>query len=221
MRRESDPNIQMPIALTHIAEKVFAKMVNKHRDAFLSFCGLKDKADADFVKAVPELAACEVRFEKFGGRAFDGASRIDVVVRLGPDRAVPFELKLGSTRLNKARINGEWLAPCQPSHDGLRWKGNMMAILDRRFSGDVPDELAVKVEGERITLTRNWFVITRRQTLKAWKTSRPDFGEHVDFRAFDDVVDRCGGQNEFNPMIREMLDFDFYSKWFDEELKHR
>lgn len=211
----------MPIALTHFAEKVFAAMVNKHRDAFLSLCGLTDEADADFVHAVPELAACEVRFEKFGGRAFDGASRVDVVVRLGRDRAVPFELKLGSTRLNKARINGEWLAPSQPSHDDQRWKGNMMAILDRRFSEPVPDELIVKVEGERLTLTRTWFVITRRQTLKAWKTSPPGLAEHVRFRAFEDVVQSFGGQNAFNRMVREMLDFDFYSKWFDEELKHR
>ncbi len=212
----------MPIALTHIGEEVFAALVNKQRDAFLDFCGLTDEADADFVKAVPELAACEVRFEPFGGRVFDGASRVDVVVRLRRDRAVPFELKLGSTRLNKARINDEWLAPCQPSsHTDRRWKGNVMAILDRRFSVPVPDDLIVKIEGEPITLTRNWFVITRRQTPKAWETSPPGFAEHVRFRAFKDVVDRCGGQNAFNPMIPEMLDFDFYSKWFHEELKHR
>lgn len=220
----------MLITLTHVAEKVFAAMVNKQRDAFLSLCGLTEEADADFVHAVDELAVCEVPFERFGGRTFDGASRVDVVVRLARDRAVPFELKLGRTRLNKARINDEWLAHCRPSHDDRRWKGNMMAILDRRFSESVhddlmvksvPDDLMVKIEGARITLTRNWFVITRRQTLKAWQTSQPGFAEHVRFQAFEDVVDRCGGQNAFNPMIREMLDFDFYSKWFDEELKHR
>jgi hypothetical protein len=49
----------MPIALTHIAEEVFARMVNKHRDAFLSFCGLADQADAAFVKAAPKLAVCK------------------------------------------------------------------------------------------------------------------------------------------------------------------
>src|SRR5437016_3222403 len=98
---------------------------------------------------------------------------------------------------------------CQRSQVSLRWKGNMMAILDRRFSPHVPEELIVNVKGELLTLTRDWFVITRRQTLKAWKTSQPDFGEHVHFKAFEDVVDRCGGQNAFNPMIREMLDFDF------------
>lgn len=211
----------MPIALTHFAESVFAAMVNEQRDAFLSLCGLTDEADADFVHAVHELAACEVQFEPFGGRAFDGASRVDVVVRLRRNRAVPFELKLGSTRLNKARINGEWLAPCQPSHDDRRWKGNMMAILDRRFSEPVPDELIVNVEGERLTLTRTWFVITRRQTLNAWATSPPGFGEHVRRIAFEDVVQKFGGQNAFNRMILKMLDFDFYREWVDEELKHR
>jgi len=60
-----------------------------------------------------------------------------------------------------------------------------------------------------------------RSTLKAWETSQPGFAEHVRFQAFEDVVDRCGGQNAFNPMIREMLDFDFYREWFDEGLKHR
>ena len=210
----------MPIALTHLAEKVFARMVNEQPDAFLSLCGLTDEADADFVHAARELAACEVRFEPFGGRSFDGASRVDVVVRLRRDRAVPFELKLGSTRLNKARINDEWLAACQPSHNDRRWKGNVMAILDRRFPVPVPDELIANIEGERITLTRTWFLITRRQTVKAWRTSPPDFGEHVRFLAFEDVIQSFGGQNAFNRMVREMLDFDFYSEWFDEELKH-
>ena len=95
-----------------------------------------------------------------------------------------------------------------------------MAILDRRFPVPVPDELIANIEGERITLTRTWFLITRRQTVKAWRTSPPDFGEHVRFLAFEDVIQSFGGQNAFNRMVREMLDFDFYSEWFDEELKH-
>lgn len=212
----------MPIALTHFAEKVFAAMVNEQRDAFVSLCGLTDDADADFVHAARELAACDVQLARFGGRAFDGASRVDVVVRLRQDRAVPFELKLGGTRLDSARINRDWLAPCQPSsHADNRWRGNMMAILDRRFPEPVPDELIVNVDGERLTLTRSWFVVARRRTINAWATFPPGFSEHVRLLAFEDVVQSFGGRNAFNRMIREMLDFDFYREWVDEELKHR
>src|SRR5438105_2092983 len=109
----------MNFSLSHIAEPLFAEMINRNREGFLRRCNLFDQADLDFVRSFPVIAECDARLERFGGRGFDGKSRVDVVVRLRKDLATGFELKLGQTGLDKNIVN-KWLAPCTPSHKDRR-----------------------------------------------------------------------------------------------------
>ncbi len=203
----------MAVSLPHMAEALFVEMVNRRRDEFFSLPELDRLADLDFVRAAPTIASREVPLASFSGRAFDGASRMDVVVRMRPGRATPFELKLGTTRLSKTRVDEEWLACCATSHNGRRWRGKMMAILDRRFPPPVAEELAAEVKGERLVLTPTWFVVTRRATLAAWKISPPNFSANVRLLAFEDVVDAFGGREPFNALAAEALAVDFYREW--------
>jgi hypothetical protein len=204
----------MPVPLTHLSEAIFVAMVNQKRDAFLGVAGLAG-VDADFFAAAECVAFRETSLRPYGGRAFDGASRVDAIVSIAPRLATAFELKLGMTRLSKSRIDSEWLSDCKPSHADRRWSGNMMAILDRRFRGPAPEEVltaTVEKVGE-FALTRAWFVVARRPTLKLWRAMKPAFSEYVRFLAFEDVVDAFGGKAAFNTLVREMLNIDFYETW--------
>jgi len=203
----------MSISLSDVAGVLFAEMVNRRRDEFFSLPALDQLADLDFVRAATKIALCEVPLGRFLGKAFDGASRIDVAVRMRPGEATAFELKLGTTRLGKRRVDQEWLACCSSSHGGRRWAGNMMAILDRRFPKPVAEELAVEVEGERLVLPLTWFVVAKRATLAAWKKLRPNFSSNVRLLAFEDVVDAFGGREPFNALAADVLRVDFYREW--------
>ena len=204
----------MTISLTHFAETIFAAMVNEHREAFLSLCKLADVADLKYVRTVKTLASCEAKLEPYGGKAFDGASRVDVVVRLRKDHAAAFELKLGLTRLNEKRVD-EWMQQCQTSHEGRRWRGNMMAILERRFPKPMAGELTAIVGEEQLRLERDWFVVARRVILQPWKDNDvlSKASSHIKSLAFEDVVENFGGKEAFNDLIRRMLEIDFYDEW--------
>ena len=89
----------------------------------------------------------------------------------------------------------------------------MMAILDRRFPVGVDGDLVAVVADERLLLTRRWFVVARRAVVSAWKAAPPAFSEHVQYLAFEDVVESFGGKIAFNELVGEMLDFDFYDEW--------
>lgn len=203
----------MPLSISHIAEDIFARMANERRDAFLEVTGLAAEADTAFIHSLPELATCEAQIEPVGGRAFDGASRVDVVVRLRPGVAAAFELKLGTTRLSKRRFDNEWFQPCAPSHADRRWSGNVMAVLDRRFENHVADELAVRTGGERLQLIRPWFLVARKAVLQALCNDPPAFGSAVRQLAFEDVVACFGGRDAFNLLVRSMLDINYFDEW--------
>ena len=150
----------MALSLTHLGESIFAAMINRHRDAILSLPGLRGLVSSEFVHSEPRIAFPETPLGRFGNRAFDGACRIDVAVLLKPDVATAFELKLGGTRLSAQRVN-EWLAPCAISHGGRRWKGNAIAVLERRFSESVDDPVTVTIGGRTLP-TMRCFVTIRR-----------------------------------------------------------
>lgn len=203
----------MAISLPYVGEELFAAMVNRRRDEFFKLSVFNGLVDHDFVRTTPRIASCQVPLAGFAGRTFDGASRIDVLVRVQPGVATAFELKLGKTRLTKTRVDKEWLACCDTSHNDRRWKGKMMAILDRRFGRLVDEDLAVELNGERLTLTATWVVVARRATLSAWETACPAFSENVKRLAFEEVVEGFGGRKPFNALVAETLAFDFYRDW--------
>lgn len=203
----------MSLSLTHFAESLFAAMANESRESVLAACGLTTVADPELVKGADQMAFCHVGLESFSGKSFDRASQVDVVFRVRDGLAVAFELKLGRTRLDKTRVDEEWLRPCETSHGGRRWRGNMMAILDRRFPGPPPDDLAVQVKSGRLVLLREWVVVARQETLESWRMTPPEFGSHVAQVSFESVIEAFGGKIAFNDLVRRQLDIDYFDKW--------
>lgn len=203
----------MVLSLTHLGEEIFAAMVNSNRGSLLSLPNLPHFVDPQFVKTARQIAFPEIPLANYGNRAFDGACRIDVAVQLQPHTVTAFELKLGVTRLGSTRVNEEWLVPCAPSHRDRRWKGNVMAALERKFSETIVDELAATINAKPIRLTREWFVVARRETIAAWNERRPGFTQFAGMIAFEDVVAGFGGEASFNQLVRGMLDINFYNEW--------
>lgn len=205
----------MPISLSHLGEVILAEMADRKRYDILRTFGLDDAADLGFVDKLDRFAFPERHLAPHGGYSFDGASRIDVTFWIRPKLAVACELKLGKTRLNKSRVDDEFLANCRLTHNNSCWGGNMMAILDRRFSSLAPvDGLSVVLGDEPVPLSRNWFVVVRRRVLDRWKAdSRPTFSEHTTCISINTIVDAFGGKDPFNALVKSLVAFDYYDKW--------
>lgn len=201
------------LSLSHVGEEIFAELINRRPESFIHVCGLVREADLDFMRKVRRVALCEVPFAKVDGKSFDGACRVDVVVRLRPDVAFPIELKLGHTRLSKQRFDREWLHSCEPSHGGRRWRGSVMAALDRRFSTPTTQELAVSVNQSLRTLTENWLLVVRRAVLDGWRENPPGLQRGM-VKSFEELVEALGGRTALNSVVRDVLgDRDFFADW--------
>ena len=208
-----------PIALTHLAEAIFVELINQKRNEFFDLVKLKG-VDKQFFNNADRVAFREVPLERYEGKAFDGASRVDVVVTIAKGKAIAFELKLGLTRLYKKAVN-ELLTPCESTHGGSRWSGNMMAILSFPTDSAQKEKLSVTVmqtaeDGVSYSLEKEWFIVARRNTIRRWESGaeKPNFNKNVRFLAFEDVVEKLGGKAAFNSLVRQMLKFDFYDTWF-------
>lgn len=205
----------MPISLSHLGEIIAAEMAERERTATVAALGITALADLDHVKSVNRFAFHECKLARHHGYIFDGASRIDVVLWIRPNLAVALELKLGTTRLTKTRIDEEFLSDCRTSHNGQRIAGNMMAILDRRF-GDIAtaDGLSVELENTYVELSRDWFVVTRRCVLDKWTgNDRPNFSPNTSCVTIGELVAAFGGQQPFNTLVRKLLDIDYFQEW--------
>ena len=206
----------MAVSLSHFGETLVARMVSELRGDFLDLCKLNGSADKGFLANGHEIAFRERPLLPYGGIGFDGASRVDLVVRLSKDEGTPFEIKLGATRLSKTRIDEEWLSGCDFSHGGKRFRGNMMSILERKFpKGVLLDDLRIEIaEKAPLKLTPTWFVIAKNSVLRSWRgKDRPAFSNRVRLLPFEDIVDRYGGKKRFNKVVEELLSFDYYDQW--------
>jgi len=157
-------------------------------------CSPPVQIDDAYIKAPESVAFPEVPLCPFGQRLFDPMSRVDLVVRSGLRVAVPFELKLGKTRLTRGAIE-ERLGTCKESkHVDARWSGNMMAILNHAFEPACEDELAVKLgegESDTVTLTRRWYLIARRAVVNALR-AEGQISPRMGYVVFEDIVDLVG-----------------------------
>ncbi len=208
----------MPVALTHVGEALMSTMIDSMRWDFVELCGLEGQADRSFLtdKARPVVKA-NVNLVAYAGLSFDGASCVDLVFRVKENLGIPFELKLGETRLTKSRIDEEWLSGCESSHKGKRWKGNMMSVLERKFPASLPpDVLRARLDDGELPLTTEWFIIARSRVIESWTgAAEPDFSPNVHLVSFEAIVERFGGKEPFNEMVRKLLSFDFYSAWVE------
>jgi hypothetical protein len=143
------------------------------------------------------------------------------VVLIREGLGVPFELKLGTTRLTKKRIDADWLRECRVTHKGKRFSGSMIAVLDRKFPPPVPPTpLCVRIGTREVELTTDWFLVARQLVLDRWTGgAKPALSANARFLAFDDVVATFGGKDPFNDLVRGLLDFDYYAAWV--EPRHR
>jgi hypothetical protein len=197
----------MPIGLTHLGEAIVQMLIEAQPNRFLELCGL------------PQLGVHgsrvfrEVELLPYAGKRFDGASRIDLIVPLNAVEALPVEVKLGETRLSKRRVDSEWLSGCRASHDGTRWAGNMMSILDQLVPTHAPEErLIAHANGTDFPLTHSWCVVVRRRTANAWSgPERPAFSRAT-VVAFDDLV-AAFEPEQFDEMIRRLLTFPYHQTW--------
>jgi hypothetical protein len=206
----------MAVSLTHFGEALIARMANGLRDTFLHLCKLREEADPAFLTTSEPIAHRDLALLPYGGIRFDGASRVDLAIRIARDRAVPFEVKLGTTRLSKSRIDDEWLCGCGFSHGHTRFRGNMMSILERKFPrSTAAGELQVALPpNATLNLTRHWVLIAKEAVLNTWiAQNRPAFSDHVRLLSFESIVDCYGGRDKFNALVREMLSFDYYDEW--------
>lgn len=208
----------MPISLSHLGESIVAAMVNRKRREVIDALGLSDAADQDFVTELEQFAFAECRLSPHGDYIFDGASRVDVILWLRPDSAVACELKLGTNRLTKTRIDDEFLVDCRPSHGGKRLAGNMMAILDRRFGSHAPTQgLAVQIAQRSVPLADNWYVVVQPSVLTRWiGDAAPAFSNRTRCVSINAIVDAFGGKEPFNDLVGELLDVDFYDTWIEQ-----
>ncbi len=207
----------MAVSLTHLGEALVARMANTLRADFLKLCGLLDRADRAYVDSdIEPFAHAEVPLSPYSDRRFDGAHKVDLVVLLNRNLGVPFEVKLGDTRMTRRHVDEEWLNGCGLSHEGRRIRGNMMSILERKFPNELPrDDLKVRLEPDRyVKLTEEWCVIARRNVLEGWNgAAQPSFSPHARLLDFESVVDRFGGREPFNDVVHDLLSFDYYNAW--------
>ncbi len=208
----------MPISLPHLGEAIVAAMANRKRHGVIDALELSEVADPDFVTELDQFAFAECRLSPHGDYTFDGASRVDVTLWLRPDCAVACELKLGTSRLTKTRIDDEFLVDCRPSHGGQRLAGNMMAILDRRFGSHAPTQgLAVQIAQRSVPLADDWYVIVQPSVLKRWTVeAAPAFSNRTRCVSINAIVDAFGGKEPFNELVGELLDVDFYDTWIEQ-----
>ena len=205
------------MSLTHLGEALVVRMANTLRADFLDLCGLLDRADRAYVDGgIEPIAHGEVPLSPYSGYSFDGAHKVDLVVLLDRDLGVPFEVKLGDTRMTRRRVDEEWLNGCGLSHEGRRIRGNMMSVLERKFPDELPrDDLKVRLEPDRyVKLTREWFVIAKRDVLDGWREGvRPAFSPCFRPLAFESIVEHFGGKEKFNDAVHDLLSFDYYDTW--------
>ena len=205
------------MSLTHLGEALVVRMANTLRADFLDLCELRDRADLAYVDGgIEPIAHGEVPLSPYSGRSFDGAHKVDLVVLLNRDLGVPFEVKLGDTRMTKSRVDEEWLDGCGLSHGGRRIRGNMMSILERKLPNELPqDDLKVRLEPDRyVKLTEEWFVIGRSNVLEGWNgAARPSFSPRAQLLDFESIIEHFGGKERFNDAVRDLLCFDYYDTW--------
>ncbi len=199
----------MAIKLSHIGEPLVEGLANADLDRFYAKCELTHVPESD------RGVATELKLAPWGDRAFDPVSRVDLGIRVGESLVTPVEIKLGLEGLSKRAID-ERLVPWEASgHRDPRWKGSMMAILDRRYPGahqGSTEPLKVIFHGRSMELTPDWIIVARREVIEAWRGNPPDFRSKVHFVEFEGWA-MLVEEERFNSLVSSLLAINFYQEW--------
>jgi len=187
----------MSVLLTHIGEEITRKLLEATPDEFL-----REKLGAR-----PTNFFRELPLRKYKGKAFDGMGKVDVVLQISDSEAIPVEVKLGTSRMNKGRIEG-WVTKPKPSHNNTRWGGNMIGVLGQ-FEG-----LTVTTpEGASLRLTPNWFLVLRHQVYVKWcERGLLDMLKKGRIIVFEELLQQVG-KERFNEIVQKLLPDDPYTTW--------
>lgn len=206
----------MVMTFSHIGEDIIATMANRNPHRFINALGLSnEEIDWEHVQSVTHFAYPHCELSPLRDIAFDGQHKVDVVLWVKPESAIALELKLGMTRLDLNSFQERFLAPCDKSHDGSRIKGTMIAILERRFGCVSADkDLYVLIEDRKpVKLSPTWGLVMQQSVLDKWNGKLAALSDHVVLRSIQKLVHDCGGKQEFNTLVKNLLDFDYFDEW--------
>lgn len=201
----------MAITLSHIGEPLVQAMAKADPDLFCKHCRLTR------VQGLESEVETELKLEPWGKRSFDPVSKVDLGIRVGTDKVVPVEIKMGLKGLSARQVNDRLVPWQHSSHRDFRWKGSMMAVLDRRYPAaheESKEPLRVSFAGQPMELMENWIIIARRRVVEAWGDPGPGFKQKVQRVIFDDWVEELG-EKSFNKSVKTLMPVNFYRRWFD------
>ncbi len=201
------------IEITHVAEFLIAEMYNRSPSVQRGLFEIMGQKNAWFNEqfAVPEL-----QLSTCGSYIFDGAHKIDVaILNTRTNLVIPCEAKLGLNRLNRSQFESRFLKQGGLSHGNRRIKGSMLAIIERKLpEGCLTEPIHVYHDGIDYELSSKWFLIIRHQILKSWrKSGKPRLSENCVIVTIEQIIEFFGGRKAFNVLVKEVLDFDYYSRW--------
>lgn len=198
------------IELTHVGEILIASILNESSEA-RNYMRLKGSKIGQNIIAFPEL-----RPKECGPLTFDGTHRIDIAV-LDRDNKIchPVEAKLGLDRLARISFNNRFLNECATSHNGSRVSGSMIAILERKLPPQCKHQpLYVTYNGDTYQVSENWTLVCRAQVATNWAANgTPKLSAKCTIVTFENLAKSFGTREQFNKLVKSMLDEDFYSKW--------
>lgn len=202
----------MTIKLSHLGEPLVESLANADPDWFYALC---------FPEPVPvgvRKVATELKLAPWGGREFDPISRVDLGIWVGDSLVTPVEIKLGLEGLGRKSVAdrlGSWE---RSRHGDPRWKGSMMAFLDRHYpedylpAGTQTEALKVIRDASEYELTKDWIVIARRKVVSKWE-AEPAVFQQARLVVFEDLVESFG-EARFNETVSGLLPGNFYQEWF-------
>jgi hypothetical protein len=159
-----------------------------------------------------DLAPLSVGETKAG---FDKLSQIDCLVEDG-QRGIALEIKLGLTRMRGADFEDRFFDDCVWSrHVTPQIKGNMIAILDGRFSQRefAESQLSARIDNRPVHLSREWLLLLRNEVWLKWAKRCPSFNRPCYVLLFEDFVPSVGGPEEFDRIVRELIGNELAVAW--------
>jgi hypothetical protein len=146
---------------------------------------------------------------------FDKLSQIDCLVEDG-QHGIAVEIKLGLTRMGVADFEDRFFDDCGWSrHVPPQIKGNMIAILDGRFSQRelAGVHLSARIGNRAVPLSREWLLLLRGTIWQKWAKRSPSFNRPCHVILFEEFVPAVGGPEEFDGIVRELIGNEFAAAW--------
>jgi len=198
------------LQLSHIGEILLSSLISESADV------KKILFDDAFIQNNSIKVIPEIRLDACGSLIFDGVHKIDVsVLDLNNSICYPIEAKLGLDRLSKNEFEKRFIADCGTSHKAARVKGSMISILERRLPVQCKGhDLTVTYNGQKFIVSDNWSLVCRQPVINKWSlTGKPALSGKCSIISFESLVRAYGSNNDFNNLMKRLLEKDYYAEW--------